>query len=86
LVNSVGVKTVYGGIAEALQESNDRESPLQLKLGVLADNISYLGYIGAICVAVSFLFKQFIMDNHYSLRYDCKTLSPANLTTKTFIY
>jgi magnesium-transporting ATPase (P-type) len=68
-VRSVGVKTVYGGIAEALQQANDRESPLQLKLGVLADNISYLGYIGATGIAVSFLFKQFVMDNHWAWRY-----------------
>lgn len=66
LVSRVGTATLYGSAADALNESSDRESPLQVKLGSLADTISRLGYIGASCIAVSFMFKQIILDNHWS--------------------
>jgi Ca2+-transporting ATPase len=36
-----------------------------VKLSNLADGISTIGYVGATFIAVSFLFKQFVMDNHY---------------------
>jgi P-type Ca2+ transporter type 2C len=68
LVKRVGSSTLYGSVADALQESSDRESPLQIKLGSLAETISRLGYIGASCIAVSFMFKQIILDNHWSWR------------------
>jgi magnesium-transporting ATPase (P-type) len=66
LVNSVGINTEYGRIAEELSSQETRESPLQVKLSTLADQISKLGYIGATAIAVSFLFKQFVIDNHWS--------------------
>lgn len=67
LVNSVGVNTEYGRLAAELsQHDNSRESPLQVKLSTLADQISKIGYIGASAIAVSFLFKQFVIDNHWS--------------------
>jgi len=36
-----------------------------VKLERLADGISNLGYIGAVFIATSFLFKQFVMDQGY---------------------
>jgi hypothetical protein len=39
---------------------DERPSPLKFKLSTLADNISNLGYIGAIGIAASFLFKQYV--------------------------
>lgn len=65
VADSVGVETKYGKMAEELAESDERESPLQLKLSRLADNISTIGYVGAILIACSFLFKQFVMDQNY---------------------
>lgn len=65
IATSVGTNTKYGNMAEELAEAEDRESPLQLKLSRLADNISTIGYIGAILIACSFLFKQFVMDQNY---------------------
>jgi calcium-translocating P-type ATPase len=62
---AVGNRTQFGRLFEELAESEDRESPLQHKLSVLAEQISTLGYIGAGFIAVSFLFKQFVMDNRY---------------------
>lgn len=65
VADSVGVNTKYGTMAAELAENEERESPLQLKLSRLADNISTIGYIGAILIACSFLFKQFVMDQNY---------------------
>ncbi|GAM23189.1 hypothetical protein SAMD00019534_063640 [Acytostelium subglobosum LB1] len=67
LVDTVGAHTVYGELAVELAQADERESPLQIKLSKLADNISTLGYIGACFIVLSFLFKQVVMDNHYSL-------------------
>ncbi|KNC47755.1 uncharacterized protein AMSG_03982 [Thecamonas trahens ATCC 50062] len=66
-VRAVGVATVYGKAAADMGADSGRLAPLQVKLGHLADIIARLGYIGAAAIAVSFLFKQVIMDNGYSL-------------------
>ena len=67
LVESVGKTTVYGQLASELcAQLEDRDSPLQFKLNVLADHISKLGYIMAVFIAGSYLFKQIVMDNHWS--------------------
>ena len=64
-VREVGLQTHFGKLFDELNAEDDRESPLQLKLSALADGISMLGYIGSTFIAVSFLFKQFILDNHF---------------------
>lgn len=61
----VGVASEYGKISLELGEKESRPSPLQIKLERLADNISTLGYIGAVLIGLSFLFKQFVMDQGY---------------------
>ena len=66
-VTSVGEKTYYGKMQKDLFEKDERLSPLQVKLTALADGISMLGYVGATFIALSFLFKQFVMDNGFSL-------------------
>jgi hypothetical protein len=38
---------------------DERDSPLQFKLSNLAEQISKIGYIGAVSIALSFLFKQY---------------------------
>jgi Ca2+-transporting ATPase len=65
-VNAVGEQTLYGKIYASVHETEERASPLQVKLSALADGISVLGYCGSVFIAISFLFKQFIMDNHYN--------------------
>jgi calcium-translocating P-type ATPase len=65
-VHKVGESTYYGKMQKDLFEKDERLSPLQVKLTALADGISMLGYVGATFIAFSFLFKQFVMDNHYS--------------------
>ena len=47
-VTVVGDKSVYGKIASELQTDDDRETPLKVKLGKLANGISKFGYIGGI--------------------------------------
>ena len=58
LVDSVGTATYYGRLSKELVEKDERESPLQVKLSKLADQISLAGYCGATIIAIAFLFKQ----------------------------
>ena len=63
-VTSVGDNTYYGNIAHDIQV-NKTNSPLKERLGVLAKTISKIGYIGAILVSFSYLFKVIIIDNNF---------------------
>lgn len=67
IVSKVGVNTEYGRVAAEIAEVDERDSPLQVKLSALADGISRIGYFGATAIAVSFLFKQFIIDNDWDI-------------------
>ncbi len=58
-IKVVGDKTLFGELALEVQEDT-RETPLQVKLGVLAQQISKFGYIGAICIIAGILLKTFI--------------------------
>ncbi len=53
-VRKVGLKTMMGKMAEEMQE-DEPDSPLKVKLGILAKQISTFGYIGAIVIAVLYL-------------------------------
>ncbi|PRP87729.1 P-type ATPase [Planoprotostelium fungivorum] len=78
-VCSVGSKTFYGQLYDELTKNeDDRESPLQTKLSDLADGVATFGYIGASLIAVSFLFKQIILDNNYEIARIKDYLSVAN--------
>lgn len=82
LVESVGVNTAYGRLADELANQEERDSPLQHKLSVfasfltflrsqaqvLADQIAKLAYFGAFLISLSFLFKQYVIDQNWSLR------------------
>lgn len=58
---AVGSKTVYGGMAQQLQEDT-RESPLHVRLDALASTISKLGIAAAVLVAASDLFLCLIVQ------------------------
>lgn len=58
-IKVVGDKTLFGELALEVQEDT-RETPLQVKLGVLAQQISKFGYIGAICIIAGVLIKTLI--------------------------
>lgn len=53
-VRKVGLKTMMGKMAEEMQE-DEPDSPLKVKLGKLAKQISTFGYIGAIVIAVLYV-------------------------------
>jgi magnesium-transporting ATPase (P-type) len=58
-IKEVGDKTLFGELALEVQEET-RETPLQVKLSKLAQQISTFGYIGAICIVVGVLAKNLI--------------------------
>lgn len=62
---SVGDKTVYGGIASELQETDDRDTPLKVKLTDLAKLISRFGYVGGVAIAVAYLFQAIVIQNGF---------------------
>ncbi len=66
LVITVGDKTVYGKIGQELQEEQ-RESPLKLRLRMLAKWISKVGYIGSFLVATSYLIHVIFIKNNFNL-------------------
>lgn len=58
-IKVVGDKTLFGELALEVQEDT-RETPLQVKLAKLAQQISTFGYIGAICIVAGVLSKNLI--------------------------
>ena len=54
LVKKVGIKTMMGRMALEMQEE-EPPSPLQVKLSILAGQISKIGYIGAILIALFYV-------------------------------
>ena len=61
-IRVVGDKTLFGELALEVQEDT-RETPLQVKLGKLAQQISTFGYIGAICIVVGIMAKTLLTGN-----------------------
>ncbi|HAG12991.1 MAG TPA: calcium-translocating P-type ATPase, PMCA-type, partial [Ruminococcus sp.] len=55
-IDTVGDKTLFGELALEVQEDT-RETPLQVKLGKLAKQISTFGYIGAIAIIAGIMLK-----------------------------
>ena len=60
----VGDNTLYGKLAKEIKEKT-RESPLKKRLTKLANQISKIGYIGAILVSISYLFSVVFIENNY---------------------
>ena len=60
-VKVVGDQTLFGELALEVQEDT-RETPLQVKLGKLAKQISTFGYIGAIAIVISVFAKTFFTE------------------------
>lgn len=65
-VTVVGDKSVYGQIAKELQQDDDRESPLKVKLSNLADGISKFGYLGGIAIAVALMIQRIVTAGSFS--------------------
>lgn len=62
---SVGDRTFYGRLAGELSAA-ERDSPLKVKLKKLADDISKFGTIGAILIAIAFMFQKLFMQRGLS--------------------
>eukprot|EP01117_Protostelium_nocturnum_P018741 TRINITY_DN78_c1_g1_i2.p1 TRINITY_DN78_c1_g1~~TRINITY_DN78_c1_g1_i2.p1 ORF type:complete len:797 (+),score=308.60 TRINITY_DN78_c1_g1_i2:975-3365(+) len=77
-VHSIGSKTFYGQLHDELKDVEDRESPLQGKLSDLADGVANFAYVGASLIAVSFMFKQIVLDNNYELSKILEYLTYSN--------
>ena len=58
----VGDKTLFGELALEVQEAQ-RKTPLQVKLGKLAQQISVFGYTGATAIGLGILARTFITGN-----------------------
>ncbi len=63
-VGRVGASTFYGMVAKDVQ-TETRVSPLKLRLGKLASQISKIGYVVALIVGISYLFNSIIVDNGF---------------------
>ncbi|MDE7245348.1 MAG: calcium-translocating P-type ATPase, PMCA-type [Oscillospiraceae bacterium] len=68
-VKVVGDKTLFGELALEVQEET-RETPLQVKLGNLARQISTFGYVGAIAIVAGILAKTLLTGNSPSGIYE----------------
>ncbi|MCM1524332.1 MAG: calcium-translocating P-type ATPase, PMCA-type [Ruminococcus sp.] len=76
--DTVGDKTVYGKIAGELQQDDDRESPLKVKLASLADGISKFGYIGGVAIAVALLIHKIVLAGSFG---DYFAMGAGNIIT-----
>lgn len=65
-VVTVGDKTMFGRLAEEIQERQP-ESPLKIRLRGLAKIISRIGYVGAFLVSISYLFSVIVISNNFEI-------------------
>ncbi len=65
VVHSVGSSTFLGEISREIGE-RPRESPLRLRLTVLAKQISRIGYVLAVFVALAYLFNIIVIDSGWA--------------------
>ena len=65
-VGRVGSSTYYGMVARDVQ-TETRLSPLKLRLGKLASQISKLGYVIAFIVGATYLFNAIVIDNGFDI-------------------
>ena len=63
-VFAVGDATFLGQISKEVQ-LDTRESPLKLRLGTLAKQISRLGYFAAFLIAFAYLFNTLVIDSSF---------------------
>ena len=64
---TLGDNTLYGKIAGELQTDEDRDTPLKLKLGDLAGQISKFGYIGGVAIALAYIFDKIVIHNGFNM-------------------
>ena len=84
-VTSVGKNTFYGKIAMELQEKQP-DTPLKIRLRGLANFISKIGYIGAVLVFFSYLFKVVVINNSFDIILIKQMVSNFPLITGHILY
>ncbi|MDR1604023.1 MAG: calcium-translocating P-type ATPase, PMCA-type [Gracilibacteraceae bacterium] len=62
VARAVGDRSQFGRLAQELAEDEERESPLKVKLGKVADGISRFGYIGGVLIAVAFMINSIFIS------------------------
>jgi calcium-translocating P-type ATPase len=81
-VSHVGDTSVYGQIAGELQQNDERDTPLKVKLRKLAMGISKFGYIGGVLIAIALLFQRIVIHNAFDMeqiiRYCSDWMTVAN--------
>ena len=65
-VGRVGANTFYGMVAKDVQIET-RVSPLKLRLGKLASQISKIGYVMAAIVGLAYLFNAIVVENKFDV-------------------
>jgi calcium-translocating P-type ATPase len=63
---AVGDDTVYGQLAKGLRGA-ERDSPLKVKLKDLADSIGKFGTIGAVLIAIVYIFEKLFIERGLNL-------------------
>lgn len=84
VVKSVGDNTFYGQLAAEIQTEN-KESPLKARLTTLANKISAFGYITAIIVMISTLFKSFVIDSNFNINIISQQFSNTPFVMQTIM-
>jgi len=84
-VESVGASTAYGKLAGELQERT-RTSPLKIKLGKLAKQISRIGYAAAMLIAAGYLFNNIVVDSSFSAELILTKLGNIHYVLDTLIH
>lgn len=86
LVDKVGTNTFYGQLTEELSISDERLSPLQLKLKKLAILISKFGYWGAGFIALAFLFNKIVVANQFDINMIVEALNNWKLLINEIVH
>ena len=84
-VTEVGDQTFYGKMSQELQEEG-QDSPLKIRLRELAKFISKIGYVGAILVAISYLFTEIVVANSFNWEKIVNTLTNFPIIINMLIY
>eukprot|EP01129_Flabellula_baltica_P006450 TRINITY_DN2415_c0_g1_i1.p1 TRINITY_DN2415_c0_g1~~TRINITY_DN2415_c0_g1_i1.p1 ORF type:complete len:927 (+),score=209.77 TRINITY_DN2415_c0_g1_i1:53-2833(+) len=84
-VEKIGAQTSFGSMIDYIANVEERDSPLEAKLESLADTIAFLGYVGAVLIGLSFMFKQIVMDNNYDVEAMTQYIMQWNLVVKDAI-
>ncbi len=84
VVEEVGDQTFYGKLAEEVKEKA-QDSPLKIRLTKLAEQISKMGYIGALLVSISYLFSVIVIKNSFDINMIKDTITTRRITHDDYI-